>query len=101
MDIINAIADIEQKMQEIIDSADEDRKKHEKELEDELLLRERTMQKRLSGECDAIKKRSEAEANDRIAALDRAYEKKLSALKEKCDANKEIWVQKIFDAVIG
>lgn len=101
MDIIHAIADIEQKMQEIIDSADEDRKKYEKELENELILRERTMQKRLSVECDAIKKRSEAETKDRIAALEQTYDKKLVALKEKCAVNKEMWVQKIFNAVVN
>lgn len=101
MDIIHAIADIEQKMQEIIDSAGVNQKEHEKELERELLMRENAMQEKLSKECNAIRSRSEAEANNRIAELEESYEKKLDELKEKCDRQKKVWVEKIFDAVIG
>ena len=98
MDIMHAIADIEQRAQEIISSANELEQNRNEILAEEIRKREEQMKSKLSEQCEKIKRQNELECKERLAVLEGRYIEKLEA---KCNAGKSEWAEKIFVAVVN
>lgn len=101
MDIMHAIADIEQRAQEIISSANELEQNRNEILAEEIRKREEQMKSKLSEQCEKIKRQNELECKERLAVLEGRYSEMLEKLEAKCNAGKSEWAEKIFVAVVN
>lgn len=100
MDIMHAIADIEQKSQEILKSANELEQNRNEILAEEIRKREDDMKKKLEEECANLKRKSELECREKLDSLEESYSVKLEILHNKCNAEKSAWAEKLFSAVV-
>lgn len=101
MDIMHAIADIEQRAQEIISSANELEQNRNEILAEEIRKREEQMKSKFSEQCEKIKHQNELDCKERLAVLEERYSEMLEKLEAKCNAGKGEWAEKIFVAVVN
>lgn len=101
MDIMQAILDIEQKAQGIVDSAEELKESRKTVLENEI----KEMENKAAAELRSRRERMEREAAEKrreaMENLEKSYAEKLETLDKKCAANKEKWIDDIVNAVIS
>lgn len=101
MDIMQAIMDIEQKAQGILDDTDELRANQEAILQQELQDKEQKTQECIVEQLKQAEFRIAADRQDEMERLESAYEKKLEALEIACQANQNKWIQQITQAIIA
>ncbi len=100
MDIMYAIADIEQKLQEIMTSANELEKSQNGVLKEEFLQKENCIKEKLREEKEKLDRQADAEIQLELEALEKRYAKKLEELEAKCLKDKQSWVLDITNMVI-
>lgn len=101
MDIMYAIADIEQKLQEIMNSTNELEESRNGVLEEELREKENRIKEKLREEREKLDRLANAEIQMELDALEKRYEAKLEELEKKCLAGKQDWICRIEDMVVG
>lgn len=101
MDIMQAILDIEQKAQGVIESADELKAVQEAELEKELASMRDKIDADAHMRIAQITDRAAAERQEEINALEKEYRSKIEALDNKCKENKQKWIDEITLRIIS
>lgn len=101
MDIMQAILDIEQKAQGIVDSADELKAVQETELQKEIEGARNKIDADAHMKIAQITDRAAAERQEAVNALEKEYRSKIEALDNRCRENKQRWIDEITAKIIN
>ncbi len=100
-ELIMKIIELEDKAQEIISDA----KKADSELEENIAEKtkelEEDIEKRAKKREEYLKNVEETETEEKIAAIKKGLDGKIAALEDKYKANREAWINRIVENVIG
>ncbi len=100
MDIMQAILDIEQKAQGIIDSADVLKEEQMAELDAEVERIEKEANEKLTAEIDEYMNKRKAEIRTKAEKTEQDYQKRLSDLEGVCAKKKKTWIDEITKHII-
>lgn len=100
MDIMQAIMDIEQKAQGIVEAADELKAHQEEILDKEICDLNEKMLTALNSETEKIRREYNSIRDDEMAKTERKYAEKFEALEEKFSRGRSKWISDIYNAVL-
>lgn len=101
MDIMQAILDIEQKAQGIIDSADVLKEQQKQEIEAEIEKLRQKSDAAAKAQISQYVQRTDAERKEQTEKLEEAYRKRLSALDAVCSEKKQGWIDEITKRILA
>lgn len=101
MDVMHAIADIEQKLQDIKSSTDKLCESQQEILSAEIEKKELEKETLLAEKKEKIQRISDFECNETLNRIEGEYRKKLLYLDERYEAEKDKWVEEIFATITG
>ncbi len=98
---MDAIMDIERKSREIIEAADDLRRRQSEELCGEIEKREAAMLERLGAEKEKLKRDGLTRQAAELRRLEAEYAEKRDGLEEKFRENRARWIEDIVRGCIG
>lgn len=100
-DLIMKIIDIEDRAQEVIKDAKKANAELDSRIKNETRKLETDITRKMEAKNAALKQMEEDDADKKIETIAADTEKHLSELEEKYNANKDKWVNKIVENIVG
>ena len=100
-DLILKIIDIEDRAQEVIKDAKQANKTLDQDIDDETRKLHRTIQNKAIDKSESLKETELKEADEKCESIRAESKKQIAALEKKYSENKDVWINKIVENIIG
>ena len=100
-DLILKIIDIEDRAQEVIKDAKQANKTLDQDIADETRKLHRSIQNKAIAKSESLKETELKEADEKWESIRAESKKQIAALEKKYSENKDVWINKIVENIIG